>query len=403
MNVLMLSLMYPEDMKTQVAHDAKDKLQNQINSYQRAFVEGIKSNLLPDERLEIVNALPVGVFPLQYRRSLIPSGWHDEHVMYELGCINLPGMKQYGRARRAARKLSAWCAQDPSNRMVLLYTMYLPYLQAVERVRRRYPDLKACVIVTDLPNELGLASGRKGLLRQIEYKRGRRSMELCRKMDAFVLLTRPMADALGVNGKPCLVIEGLIQHGENITLPAKGAGESGRLSVLYSGTLEPDLGIPELLEAFASLPEYDLWICGQGSMSAEVAQAAKSHANIRYFGFVSHERALELQAKAALLINPRSPKGVFTRYSFPSKTLEYMRSGKPVVCHRLEGIPEEYDPYLQYIEGEGAGAIAHAVRKALALTPEERLSLGQRARMFVLDNKTPGNQCRRLMDFLRSL
>ena len=47
MNVLMLSLMYPEDMKTQVARDAKDKLQNQINSYQRAFVEGIKSNLLP--------------------------------------------------------------------------------------------------------------------------------------------------------------------------------------------------------------------------------------------------------------------------------------------------------------------------------------------------------------------
>ena len=39
MNVLMLSLMYPEDMKTQVARDAKDKLQNQINSYQRAFVD----------------------------------------------------------------------------------------------------------------------------------------------------------------------------------------------------------------------------------------------------------------------------------------------------------------------------------------------------------------------------
>ena len=173
--------------------------------------------------------------------------------------------------------------------------------------------------------------------------------------------------------------------------------------MLYSGTLEPDLGVPELLEVFASLPEYDLWICGQGSMSAEVTRAAKSHANIRYFGFVSHERALELQAKAALLINPRSPKGVFTRYSFPSKTLEYMRSGKPVVCHRLEGIPEEYDPYLQYIEGEGAGAIVNAVRKVLALTPEERLSLGQRARTFVLDNKTPGNQCRRLMDFLRSL
>lgn len=118
MNVLMLSLMYPEDMKTQVARDARDKLQNQINSYQRAFVEGIKSNLLPDERLEIVNALPVGVFPLQYRRLLIPSGWHDGHAMYELGCINLPGMKQYGApaglpasCRPGVRRplSTAWC------------------------------------------------------------------------------------------------------------------------------------------------------------------------------------------------------------------------------------------------------------------------------------------------------
>lgn len=42
MSVLMLSLMYPEDMKTQVARDAKDKLQNQINSYQRSLCRRYK-------------------------------------------------------------------------------------------------------------------------------------------------------------------------------------------------------------------------------------------------------------------------------------------------------------------------------------------------------------------------
>ena len=265
------------------------------------------------------------------------------------------------------------------------------------------PDLKACVIVTDLPNELGLASGRKGLLKRIEYARGRRSMALCRSMDAFVLLTRPMADAMGVCDKPCLVIEGLIQRGGEPEIPTGAAGTDGRLAVLYSGTLEPDLGVAELLEAFAAMPDYDLWICGQGSMDAEVARTAESHANIHYFGFVSHDRALELQARAALLINPRSPKGVFTRYSFPSKTLEYMRSGKPVACYRLEGIPKEYDPYLRYIEGEGASAIMRAVRETLELPEEERLMLGRRSRAFVLANKTPQIQCRRLMDFLRSL
>ena len=110
-----------------------------------------------------------------------------------------------------------------------------------------------------------------------------------------------------------------------------------------------------------------------------------------------------MQARAALLINPRSPRGVFTRYSFPSKTLEYMRSGKPVACYRLEGIPKEYDPYLRYIEGEGASAIMRAVRETLELPEEERLMLGRRSRAFVLANKTPQIQCRRLMDFLRSL
>ena len=403
MNVMMLSLMYPEDTKEQVARDVKDKLQNQINSYQRAFAEGIRANLQTGERLDIVNSLPVGVFPLQYRRPVISSEWHDGHTMYELGCFNLPGIKQRGRARRAARQLAAWCAQDPSNRVVLMYTMYLPYLEAVARVRRRYPDLKACVIVTDLPNELGLASGRKGLLKRIEYARGRRSMALCRSMDAFVLLTRPMADAMGVCDKPCLVIEGLIQRGGEPEIPTGAAGTDGRLAVLYSGTLEPDLGVAELLEAFAAMPDYDLWICGQGSMDAEVARTAESHANIHYFGFVSHDRALELQARAALLINPRSPRGVFTRYSFPSKTLEYMRSGKPVACYRLEGIPKEYDPYLRYIEGEGADAIRRAVRAVLALSHQERRSLGERARAFVIAHKTPEVQCRRLVTFLRGL
>lgn len=46
-----------------------------------------------------------------------------------------------------------------------------------------------------------------------------------------------------------------------------------------------------------------------------------------------------------------------------------------MACYRLEGIPKEYDPYLRYIEGEGAGAIMRAVRETLELPEEERLML----------------------------
>ena len=402
MNVLMMSLMYPEDMADEVRHNAKDKIQNQINSYQRAFVDGIRGNLNNGEAFHILNALPVGVFPMQYRKLRIPAGPHDGNSIYELGCINLPWMKRYMRMKRAVRYLTDWAQQSPQNRTVLLYTLYLPFMQAIDRVKRRFPDLKACVIVTDLPNELGLASGRKGLLKRLEYMWGNDSMALCQRMDGFVLLTEPMADALNVREKPYTVIEGLIRTDTSSEETSVQAPQM-RGTVLYTGTLEPALGIQELLSAFETLPEYDLWICGQGSMSETVRAAASRCKNIRYFGFVSHQEALRLQSMATVLINPRSASGVFTRYSFPSKTLEYMRTGKPVLCYKLEGIPDEYDGHLCYIKQDGAQGIASAIRELLTRSPQALASLGEGARTFVLENKNPSMQCKKLIRLLRAL
>lgn len=402
MNVLMMSLMYPEDMADEVRRNAKDKLQNQINSYQRAFVEGVRENLGPGEDFQILNALPVGVFPFQYRKLRIPARRHDENSIYELGCINLPWLKRRMRMKRAARYVMRWAKQSPQNRTVLLYTLYLPFMQAIDRVKRRFPDMKACVIVTDLPNELGLASGRKGLLKRLEYLWGSDSIALCQRMDGFVLLTEPMASALKVHEKPFAVIEGLICA----DAPSKAVhqfAEPTRKTALYTGTLEPDLGIQELLLAFETMPEYDLWICGQGSMSEAVRAAASRCENIRYFGFVPQQEALRLQAMATVLINPRPASGVFTRYSFPSKTLEYMRTGKPVLCYKLEGIPDEYDGYLCYIKQEGAQGIASAIRELFSRSPQALATLGKAARTFVLENKNPATQCKKLIKLLRSL
>lgn len=400
MNVLMMSLLYPEDMRDEVKRNVKDKLQNQVNNYQRAFIDGICRNLHEGERLDILNALPVGIYPLQYRRLHIPASRHDGGTIRELGCVNLPFFKQRGRKRRAVRALTEWLKSSPNNRTVLVYTLYLPYLQAIEKVKRKYSDLKACVIVTDLPNELGLASGRRGLLKRIEYARGKQSVALCQAMDGFVLLTAPMAQALKITHKPTEIIEGLILPKANAV--AQTSQEAARPAVLYTGTLEKDLGIGSLLQAFEHLPECDLWICGAGSMQAEVQAAAEHNHNIHFYGFVSQEKALELQANATLLINPRPSQGVFTRYSFPSKTLEYMRSGKPVLCCKLEGIPADYDPYLCYMD-EGADGIRTAVKEMLALAPQKRAAIGQAARDYVLKYKEPFVQCQKLMSLLREL
>jgi len=400
MNILMMTLMYPQDQLQEVTANVKDKLQNQINSYQRAFVEGIRSNLAENERLDILNCLPVGIFPLQYRKLILKSGTHDGGSVQQLGCINLPWFKQKWRAVTAQKAIEKWAEKDPFNRNVLVYTQYLPYMQALYKAKKRYPDLKAAVIVTDLPNEMGLASGRKGLLKAFESRMGSQSLKLLRQMDGYILLTEPMAGALQIREKPFEVIEGLILS--ETTPIAKSASTSDKPVFLYTGTLESSLGIPEMLDAFKEMPEYELWICGHGSMKEQVQEYADRYANIRFFGFVTQQEALTMQASATALLNPRQPSGIFTRYSFPSKTLEYMRSGKPVLCCKLEGIPADYDPYLCYMEA-GSEGIVHAVRSLMKHSIEKREELGQAAREYVLFHKNPAVQCKKLLALLRRM
>jgi len=399
MNILLMALMYPDDQMEEVTKNAKDKLQNQINSYQRAFVQGIRQNLEEDEKLHIVNSLPVGIFPMQYRQLFLKKSMHDDGAITQLGCINLPWFKQQMRMRSAVRELEKWIQSDLQNRTILVYTQYLPYMQAVSRIKKRHPDVKAAVIVTDLPNELGLASGRSGLLKKIEYMRGDASLRLLREMDGFVLLTEPMASALQIQHKPYTVIEGLIL---NKAPACTRKTPEQRPVVLYTGTLEPGLGIAEMLDAFANMPEYDLWICGHGSMKETVEKAVQDSPNIHYYGFVPQEKALDMQSRASALINPRQASGLFTRYSFPSKTLEYMRSGKPVLCCPLEGIPADYAPYLCYMD-PGSKGIEAAVRSLLTLSDEERQKMGERARTYVLAAKNPRMQCEKLLRLLRRL
>lgn len=105
--------------------------------------------------------------------------------------------------------------------------------------------MKAAVIVTDLPNQWGLASYRRGLMKTIEYALGRKKLRLSSVFDGYVLLTEPMREILPVGEKPSVVIEGLIQENE---LPPKA--QKTENAVLYTGTLNRELGIGELLQAF---------------------------------------------------------------------------------------------------------------------------------------------------------
>ena len=403
MNVLFLALAYHPEAIAEVSRNSKNGLQNQINNYQWAFISGLRQTMEKTETLSVLNVLPVGIFPLHYKQLWLFDRKFPEHFQ-EIGCLNLPWVKQRMREQKSYQKIIAWAERNNENRHIIIYSLYLPYMQAAIRAKKRFPDLKISIIITDLPNELGISSGRRGALKKAEYAMGRKKIDLCADFDGFILLTQHMAEVLPISGKPQLIMEGLILKEpakcEASSISTAAEPQNGPV-VLYSGTLNWELGIGELLDAFIQMPQYNLWLCGKGDMEKEAELADREYSNIRYFGFVSQEKALSLQSQADVLINPRTNAGTFTRYSFPSKTLEYMRSGKPVLCYRLEGIPSDYDSYLSYIHPEEG--IQMTVHKLLSHSQEERKQMGESAKHYVLTTKDAASQCVRLLDFIRSL
>ncbi|MBE6584946.1 MAG: glycosyltransferase, partial [Ruminococcaceae bacterium] len=88
-------------------------------------------------------------------------------------------------------------------------------------------------------------------------------------------------------------------------------------------------------------------------------------------------------------------------YSFPSKTMEYMASGKPVVMYRLDGIPSEYDPYLFYADPEADPV--DGMREILSWVLSHKEEASERAalaRKFVTTQKNAHIQGQRILSFM---
>lgn len=96
-----------------------------------------------------------------------------------------------------------------------------------------------------------------------------------------------------------------------------------------------------LIDAFQQIkdPNYELRICGVGDSEDAIKAAAQKDERIHFWGKLPREQVLEWQSKATVLVNPRQNNEEFTKYSFPSKTMEYLSSGVPLVAYKLDGIP----------------------------------------------------------------
>ena len=204
--------------------------------------------------------------------------------------------------------------------------------------------------------------------------------------------------------QPVIKVEPGVNAIDFLTLPSFEPEPQGRKIVMFSGTLVEASGILWLLEAFSLVrdPDVELWITGRGDLQARIEEAAKHDSRIRFIGFVDRSELLRLYAHATVLINPRQSSLPEHRYNFPSKLLQYMATGRPVIT-TATGDVAEYESLVFLLHEETATAMARLISEVCALSPEEREARATQARAYVLRHKTWEVESRRIYEFLRSL
>lgn len=389
MNVIYLGLLFCEQSQQEAYQYSKCGVQMATHIFQKNLIRGLSEQ--EEINLFVINIPPVGSYPFHYRKATIPTIQWESNCR-QIGYINIPFVKQKIQTARIVDSIEKVLVTGQKN-YILFYTLYEPFLKAVSIVKQRNPDIAVCMIQTDA------VDGRNGMdkyMTKRAIRRGNRQVAYARNCDCFVLLTEHLKHPLEVGSRPYIVMECICDQ----TLKKNNQHEVGERICLYTGAIDKAYGIIEMLNAFAKIPDAQLWICGTGDAEKEVKEVASTNANIKYYGFVNQERVFELRDQCDFLINPRQPDNSYTLYSFPSKTSEYMMSGKPTIMYKLPGVPDEYDEYLNYLTELNAEAITQELIAIFSQEYSELVCKANQGRQFMLEKKNSTYQAHRILQLM---
>ena len=88
---------------------------------------------------------------------------------------------------------------------------------------------------------------------------------------------------------------------------------------------------------------------------------------------------------------------------FPSKILQYMAYGKPIVSTKTDGLSPDYNSVLQIAPSNSAEELAGEIRRTLDLSGEAFGNLQERQHRFVTNSRSWKQQAAKLLSFIQSL
>jgi len=398
MNIFYVSNTCSSKKFKQLFNESKVKPQQQAQKFHNLFIKGLGKQ---NNQLFIMSATPIN-------RKINSKIWvpkekeRDESILYYyLPFVNFPIVKQFfififgfftciywGMINKGKQKLVVCDVLNVTNSVSALLASKLL-------------GLKSVAIVTDLPSYMSQygMNKNKGAKAFVSFLYRTVCNFFIFKYDSYMILTEHMNEVVNPRNKPFVVIEGMVDC-DMLSMINKLENKYHEKIVIYAGALYEKYGVKKLIHAFMKLnmQEARLWLFGSGEMESEIKIFEQKDERIKYFGVIPNQEIVQEEMKATLLVNPRPSMEEFTMFSFPSKNMEYMASGTPMLTTKLPGMPDEYMDYIYIIENECEDGIAESLQNILEKNKEELFLKGHLAKEFVLKEKNNLVQAKKFME-----
>lgn len=396
MNVIYVSFFYPKCLDKELI-----KLGSVVDfpgyTFQKALVAGL-DYYYPN--MTMVSSAWMSSYPkakrIWFNKQSYSHNNLDQKRDVFVGLINLPLIKIISEFWRIRKGIKEKIVKGEDN-IVILYELHSPFMLAVASLRSKLT--RTCLIVPDLPEFM---SENSSVLYKLAKKIDSWFINWSIKaFDCFVLFSPHMRERMRIGAKPWTQMEGIY----NELIQVEDVEKENKKTILYTGNLSSRVGIKELLKAFSMIDseDYRLWIRGGVRPSKEILEATKKDKRVVYFDPMSKEDLLILQHKATVLINPVRPSKLFTRYFFPSKTMEYLASGTPTIMYKLDCLPKEYYNHIFFIEKETIENMRDTLVKVCEKPQNELRQFGNDAREFILNCKNSRCQAKIIVDLINSV
>lgn len=368
MEILLICGVFSEVHYDEVVSKTKTYVEYAANKFQKKIIDGFVDI---GHKPIVLSAPFLGAYPRVYN-DIIFKGF-DKSVSDNSGYryvnfINIFGIRNFSRENSLKKEVENFINIEDKEKLVVVYSPHTPFLRVANYIKRKDPSVRTCAIIPDLPQYMNLNKDISILYKVLKFFDVMCFKQQMKYIDSFVILTKYMHKKLNIGNRPYMVLEGIFDKWTDFY-----RNNNNLVNITYTGKLNKSFGIEKMITAFLMIKNdnYRLNICGSGEMASFVQAKATLDDRILYYGQIPPDKLKIVIDKTDVFINPRPNNSEYTKYSFPSKIIDYLSCRKKVVAFKLEGMPEVYRNFIYEIKQDSVESINKALMEAIKSSEEE--------------------------------